>query len=911
MDRIRLEKIEGIYQAVLDQPPETWSSFIQDSCEGDDELRREIESLLSYADRLSSFIDSPPAGLVAEVFASEVEERLPPGGRLGHYEIERMLGEGGMGEVYLAQDTRLHRRVALKVLPRSIVGDTGRLARFEREARAASALNHPNILTVHEFGEEGGVHYIATEFVDGLTLRSKMLERRLELGEVLDTAIQIASALSSAHAAGITHRDIKPENIMVRQDGYIKVLDFGLAKLAPETSSSTPGGSEDPTRALLRTEPGAVVGTDAYMSPEQARGRPIDARTDIWSLGVVLYEMLAGRRPFAGETRADVMVAVLSSEPPPLAAYAPDVPHELEWIVAKALSKDAEGRYQTAKELRVDLVKVKREHDLGISLSGTAGQHTDGGAGAGGTSVVSPDATGKTARATASYSFFSSKRPAAAGAETRSRWLRPLVASATLLAAAIGVVYFLIMPSLAGQKIDSVAVLPFENRTGSPDLTWVSDGLSESLIDRLAQLPQLKVIARNSSFRFRGPEQDLTDIASQLGVRAIVTGTVDRIGDDLSIRVDIVDAVDNRHLGGGVYRRKGTDLAGLQNEIARKAAEQFRLGLSEPQSQRLDEPATQNSEAFRYYLSGLVELNGPQDTRGPALAHFEQAVKLDPDFAAAYAEIAWVYLAKANASDDPHELLPKARVATERALELEPGLAKAHALRAMVKEYEFDWRGADEAYAHAVELSPNLDFARNNYAFFLSIVGRHDEALEQLAEQQRRDPINRRFGLLQKAIILVQARRFDDALQAYQEAQAVEPGRDVPAFALGYAYGGKGLNAEASDHYRRAVAILGGEQKYSQPLVYLAATYARMPDKREEARLILKRIEAMPNYVSPALLAIVYSALDDNDRAMALLEEAFVKRDLLLRFIATGYEYDGLRSDPRFADLVRRLGMTN
>ncbi|MGQ0543053.1 MAG: tetratricopeptide repeat protein, partial [Blastocatellia bacterium] len=470
-------------------------------------------------------------------------------------------------------------------------------------------------------------------------------------------------------------------------------------------------------------------------------------------------------------------------------------------------------------------------------------------------------------------------------------------------------VYLVFFDRVARAQIDSIAVLPFENLSGNPDLAHVSDGLSESLIDRLSQLPQLKVISRNSSFKFRGPNIDVRDVASQLGVRAIVTGSVTRIGDDLAIRVDIVDAAENRHLTGGQYIRKADEIIRIPNEIALTASRQLQLKLTDSQSKRLSENGTENSEAYRYYLSGLVELNGPQDVRGRALEYFERAVTLDPNFAAAHTEIAWIYWSRANGSDNPHELMPKAKAATERALAIGPNLAKAHVLQAMVNEYEFDWQNAEKEYRRAIELNPNLDFARNNYAFFLSVMGRQTEALAEIEQESIRDPINRRLGLLQKAIVLTQARRFDDALQAYQEAQAVEPAKEIPNFSLAYVYAGKGLYNEAARYYKKSVASLGGEEKYSQPLVYLAAAYAKMPEKRSEARTILTRIEGMDLYASPALLAAVYSALDDNDKAMELLERAYIKRDLLLRFIGTGYEYDGLRGDPRFKDLLRRMGM--
>lgn len=900
-------------------PPEARAPFLDESCGDDAELRREVESLLSYHDAQTNFIDSPPALLAAEMFSDGPDKPDLAGRQIKQYRVVRLLGEGGMGEVYLADDTRLNRQVALKVLPQSIVGDAERLIRFEREAQAASALNHPNILTVHEFGEDNGLHFIASEFVDGLTLRHKLAEAPLELMEALDIAIQVSSALSAAHEAGITHRDIKPENIMIRRDGYLKVLDFGLAKLTQKQESSSSGGSEERTAVLLRTRPGAIMGTAAYMSPEQARGRPTDSRTDIWSLGIVLYEMLTGRRPFLGETQADLIVSVISSEPGPMSLHRAGLPPELEWVAAKALVKDASERYQAAKEIRADLDKIRKQIEFEKSTTRSGGSSgneasaadvpvnieravpTDG-------DQAKPTSDGTNGR-TRTDSFRSAYSLDSAIAHAAAHKFRTSIAAAVLVTLLSSAVYLIFIVPRASSRIDSIAVLPFENPSGDPDLAYVSEGLSENLIDRLSQLPQLKVISRSSSFKFRGPDVDIADVAAKLNVQAVVTGSVTKVGDNTSIRIDVVDAVENRHIAGGQYLRRTGDVLGLPSEIAQTAVAQLKIKLTDSQSQRLVEKNTEDSESFRYYLSGLVELNGTAKGREKALGYFQKAVDLDPNFALAHAEIARMYWIEANTSSDPAELMPKAKAAAEKALASEGAPATAHVVRAMVYESEFDWTNAEREYQRAIELSPNLDFARNNYAFFLSVLNRQDEALAQLEEQRLRDPLNERLFLLQKAIVLVQARRFDDALRAYQEAQSLDPAKQGTEFAIGYAYAGKGMTGEAIEYYKKSVASLSGEGTYSQPLVYLAALYAKNPETRPEAQAILKRIEASGEYTSPAIMAIAYTAMDDNDKAMELLEKAYIKRDLLLRYIATGYEYDGLRSDPRFADLLKRIGV--
>lgn len=931
----RWNKIKALFTSAQDCPDDERADFLSHACGDDEELKSEVEKLLDSYHEDDTFMQNSAVAEVASIFDGESTARMglaasdlsPRRFEIGtllaeRYEIARLLGKGGMGEVYLANDTRINRNVALKVIHSDLVSNKESLRRFALEAQAVSALNHPHIMTVYELDttDDGALFFVA-EYIDGQTL-NHLVGANLDLHRALDIAIQVSSALSAAHEAGITHRDIKPENIMVRHDGYVKVLDFGLAKLTQKETQSISAGSEDPTQALHRTRPGAVMGTAAYMSPEQARGIHVDARTDIWSLGAVIYEMLTGHRPFSGETSSDMIVSVLSTEPPPLTSYVSNLPAELEWIVSKALSKNIDGRYQTSKELRSDLEKIKKRIEFDENLSRSAGVKSQQGE-AKQEETVHPTVeqavptSGEGVRPTNGgqdesadlRSFWSSPSLASVFLQAQTHKIRSSIVALVIFALVSSAVYFIFLTPRASAQIDSIAVLPFENLTGNSDLAYVSDGLSESLIDRLSQLPQLKVISRNSSFKFRGSDIDVRDVASHLGVRAVVTGSVAQVGADLAIRVDIVDAVENRQLAGGQYRRKAGDFVGVPNEIARTATEQLRVKLSDAQSKRFTENVTEHSEAFRYYLNGLVELNGPMGSQGNAIDYFEQAVKLDPSFAAAYAEIAWVHYARANSSDDPAEMMPKAKAATERALELDPDHAKAHVLQAVIREYEFDWQGAEREYKRAIELSPNLDFARNYYAFFLSVMNRQEESLAQLEEQRFRDPINRRLGLLQKAIVLVQARQFDEALQAYAEAQAVEQTKAVPDFALGYAYAGKGSYSEAVSYYKKAVDLLGGEEKYSQPLVYLAATYAKMPEKRNEARAILTRIEATSRYASPALLAAVYSALDDNEKAMELLEQAYIRRDLMLRFTGIGYEYDGLRGDPRFVDLTKRIGL--
>ncbi len=825
---------------------------------------------------------------------------LKPNTKLGRFEIISGIAKGGMGEVYLAKDPELDRKVAIKVLPAELTNNRERLLRFEQEARTVSALNHPHILTIFEFGKsEDGRQFIATEFVEGQVLAQLCTQNRIELSKALDIALQIASALSAAHSAGIAHRDIKPDNVMVRSDGYIKVLDFGLAKLT-DVGNAEDVDLEGSTKELFNTSPGSIVGTAAYMSPEQARGIQVDTRTDLWSLGVVIYEMVSGRKPFRGETSTDTIISVIQKEPPPITAYVDNIPSDLVWIISKALTKDLDGRYQTAKELHADLEKIRKRVEFETETVRSTAPERD-------SDDINPDGATEVFERTPTLPGSADITQNESAHVTKHKGILTLLAVLFIGIITLGAYFY-----FAGSKgIDSIAVLPFENGSEDQSLAFLADGLSESLIDRLSQLPQLKVIARNSSFKFRGADIDIQDVANKLGVRAVVMGRVIQRGDDLNIRVDVIDAKDNKQIWGEQYNRKAGDLLAIQNEIARSVSERLQVRLTGAQENKISSGGTEDSEAYRNYINGLVELNGPEDVRSNAIDYFEKAVELDPKFAPAFAEIALIHLDLANGSGEPLLLIPKAKAAVQKALELDEKLAKAHIALASIKEYEFDWLGADAEYKRAISLNPNLDTARFRYAFYLAVMGRIDEAISQINEAEKRDPINKGGILLWRGSILSQARRFDESIQAYNQAIKFDPNNLPDYFSMGYAYAGKGSVQEAISNYQKSLKAIGGDEKYSQPLVYLAAEYAKIPSKRGEAQSILKRLESTEEYVSPSIIAVLYTALGNKDKAIKSLEKAYDERDLLLRFIGVGYEYDPLRSDPRFQAIIKKTGLPN
>ncbi|PYS67367.1 MAG: hypothetical protein DMF69_23270, partial [Acidobacteria bacterium] len=585
-----------------------------------------------------------------------------------------LLGAGGMGEVYLAEDTTLGRRVGLKRLPEEFARDAQRLARFRQEARAASALTHPNIVTIHEIGEVDSIHFMTTEFVDGESLRQRLAKGNVELATVLDVAIQVASALAAAHEVGVVHRDIKPENIMIRRDHLVKVLDFGLAKLAEKPQ---PEG-EAPTKMMVNTEPGVVMGTANYMSPEQARGVKVDGRTDIWSLGVILYEMMSGRLPFEGETPTHVLSLIIQREASPLARYTPEAPEELQRIVTKSLSKDRDGRYQTVRDLLIDLQALRRRLDLKAELERTAQpddgtitttnqQHTTAAELAEGTAIA-----GAHAPSSAEYIVGEVKR--------HKRGV--FIALAVVIVAAVGLYIY---NSRVGRQINSLAVLPLINGTGDSNSDYLSEGITESLIDSLSQLPNLRVNSLNSVLRFKGREADAQAVGRELGVDAVVTGKMVQHGDGLVVSVEMVDVRDNSRIWGRRYDRKLSDLLAVQNEISREVLDKLRLRLTGEQQKRATKRYTENTEAYQLYLRGRYHWNRRAlDDLWKGIDNFQRASELDPNFALAYSGLADSYMTMSlggpfGQSNRPPMPLVEARLkwgqAARRAVELDPDLA--------------------------------------------------------------------------------------------------------------------------------------------------------------------------------------------------------------------------------------------
>jgi eukaryotic-like serine/threonine-protein kinase len=843
-------------------------------------------------------------------------DELSANSTLSHYRIISKIGAGGMGEVYLAQDTKLDRKVALKILPADVAADQTRMRRFVQEAKAASALNHPNILTVYEIGQTASIHFIATEYIEGETLRHHLSNTGMKLNEVLDICIQVTNALSTAHKAGIIHRDMKPENIMIRRDGIVKVLDFGLAKLTAHESADI--DIEAATKAIIKTDSGTVVGTAVYMSPEQARGIPVDARTDIFSVGVVLYEMVAGCLPFAGSTSSEVMASILSEkEPQPLARYSREAPAELERVVSKALRKNREERYQTIKDFVLDLKSLKQELEFAAKLERSTPPESQGAGGAAkptdgreistepGEAAVQTAVEGTRGTSSASYIVSRIKR-------YRGGALLALAALVAVTAVAAYFAYSRYWAEGGRAEIDSnagirsIAVLPFANTSKDPETEYLSDGISESLINSLSQLRGMKVIARSSSFKYKGQEVDPQEVARALGVEGVITGRVDQRGDNLQISVELVDARDKTHVWGEQYNRRASDVLAVQSEISREISGKLRLRLTPGEQQQLAKRETANPQAYELVLKGLFyRRKGGIENAKKSNEYYNQAIAIDPNYALAYARLAGLYNFLAGwSAGDPKELRRKAVLAAVKALELDETLADAHVSLASTKENDWDWAGAEREYKRAIELNPNLAGAHASYARYLSHMGRHDQAIAEVKRARELDPLSPGFNS-EFGVIFFLARQYDQAIEALKKALELDQKNRFAHEVFGYTYAAKGMYTEAIAAYQQAIKV---DRDTTSTQVYLGAAYARA-GARERARAILKRLETSKEYVSPGELAVLYVSLGEHDQAFASLERAYAAHDLQLKYLGVDPAYDSLRSDPRFTDLVRRVGL--
>src|SRR5437773_1915139 len=855
MTPARFQAIEEIFRAALDHQPDQISTFLDTACGGDELLRGKVEALLASRQRAASFIETSAVGLATRIIQNGQADLLV-GRTIGHYKILKRIGTCGMGEVYLATDVTAGRKAALKLLPMRFTGDAERLKRFQQEARAVVALNHPNILTVYEIGEDHSTHYIASELIEGETLRQRLMRGRMEVGEAVDVAIQVASALPAAHETGIVHRDIKPENIMLRPDGYVKVLDFGIAKLAEQEVPVTMAEKE--ALLLVETNLGSILGTVRYMSPEQAYGAPVDKGTDIWSLGVVLYEMLTGHAPFSGETPGEAMSSILEMEPPPLTSYVAHTPAELQQIISKTLRKDRNERYQSAYELLEALKDLRHKLEFKAELK-------------------------------------------------RSTAAPKLAAFIALAAIVVGAFFALRMSRHTAVPLPpfpekSIAVLPFLDLSQAKDQEYFCDGMSEEILDALAKIDGLRVVARTSSFAFKGKNPDVSDLGKKLNVENVVEGSVRRDGNRVRISAQLINARNGLQLWSETYERELQGVFALQDEIARAIVDALKIKLAV----LLPAREQHNTEAYDLYLQGLYFSNkGSEEALRRALSFFQRAVEKDPTFARAWTGIAKVWYFLADVYVKPLDAYPASKEAALKAIALDEKDAEAHCYLSESKRVlDWDLAGADAELKRALQLDPNSAPAH----FFLSLLplfrGELKEGLRFVLEAEKLDPVSPITSYVATAAYLAND-QIDDAISEGQRTLQLDPNYFYLDSDLAAAYREKGNFAEAIALYTKA------QDATHLPSSGLAITYVRMGRQMEAQNILAQLLQArQKRYVSAPVIAAVYVAFGDKEEAFHWLERAYEEHSGVLQWVAFLPEFRALRSDARFPHLLRRTGVS-
>jgi eukaryotic-like serine/threonine-protein kinase len=790
---------------------------------------------------------------------------LTAGTHLGPYEVLGPIGSGGMGEVYRARDPRLNREVAVKVLPENLAQDPGALARFAREARALAALSHPNLLGIFDFGREDGVAYAVMELLEGETLRARLLRSELGWREGVEIGISLADGLSAAHSRGIIHRDLKPENIFLTSDGVVKILDFGLARTEPVVSE---GPETDLETGSLHTQPGTVMGTAGYMAPEQITGASGDARSDIFSIGCVLYEMVAGRRAFAGRTGAETMAAVLKEEPPDLAQSGRQLPPELRRIITHCLEKTPDRRFQSAR-------------DLSFALKAVAAG-----------SAVSLPVTG-------------------APTPRRLRQLAPILVSLALLAGLLYAVLARLHTTSRGPRIRSLAVLPLRDVAHDPEEEYFAEGMTDELITSLAGIGNLRVISRTSVMHYKDTKKTLPQIAQELNVDAVVEGSVLRSGNHVRISARLIDGSENS-LWGESYERDSGDVLALQSEVARAIAEKIRVRLTPAEKRQFETARRVNFEAYQAYLKGrYYYYKFTPEGYEKSLEYYQEAIEKDPAYALPYAEKAGVYVSLGwEGLIPPKEASDQARAAVTKSLALDRNLASGHSTLAQLAfGYEWNWAKAQSEYRLALSAKPQDPIIRRYSATRLRSFGLWDEAIAEMRRAQELDPLSAETTKSMGAL-LFWAGQYDRAIQQLQKAFEIDPNYAPAHDLLADVYARKGMYREAIAEEQRAL-ILQGDGEGAATLLRDFQQQGYLPAKQLQSRKILHAYEnaAGETYISPMVFAFLYAKLGDRDKAFAWLEKAYTERSPWLVYMRSDPQLETIRADPRFGDLLARIGL--
>ncbi len=806
------QQAREILADALELKPEDRPAFLSRACSSDSALRQDVERLLASSDEArSSFLQS-----------SAFRLGPTPGARLGEYEVQSLIGAGGMGEVYRAQDKRLGREVAIKVLPAFLSHDPDRLRRFEQEARAAAALNHPNILAVFQMGTYEGAPYLVSELLEGGTLRELLVRGSLPVRKATDYGVQTARGLAAAHEKGITHRDLKPENLFVTKDGRVKILDFGLAKLTQRPTNPDQGA---PT-VSVETEPGVVMGTVGYMAPEQVRGKAADHRADIFAFGAILYEMLTGKRAFNKATTAETMTAILNEDPQAISQI---VPFALQRVVLRCMEKSPEQRFQSAS-------------DLGFAL------------------------------------------------EPQS--VEPILSTV-----------------LSAEVIQSIAVLPFENASGEPNTEYLCDGITESIINSLSQLPGLRVMPRSVVFRYKQKDVDAQAVGRELNARAVLMGRIMQRGENLVVGTELVDAVAESQLWGERYNRKLADIFAVEEEIARRISESLRMKLTRDDKGRLAKRFTQDAEAYQLYLKGRYHwVKRTPDSVKKALEYFEQAIQKDADYALAYAGLADCYtILSFEGILAPNDGLPEAKAAAAKAVAIDDALAEGHTSLALAVAHDRDWLQAENEFRRALELNPGYWIAHSWYGLLLAGLGRREEAIAEVLRAEELEPLMLAATYI-AAWIFYLARQYDQTIARCRKALEIEPNYGFAHYWLALAQEQKGKHKEAIAELKKAVHLL---QNTPFALAALGHAQAAAGHKEEAQKLLDELIElSRQRYAEPFGIAEIHVALNERNQAFDWLQRAFDERSLWFNlFLNDDPRLDSLRSDPRFRDLLHRTNL--
>ena len=823
---------------------------------------------------------------------------LSRGTQLAHYRISMQLGAGGMGKVYLALDTKLDRKIAIKILPSEVATDTDRMRRFVQEAKAAAALNHPNIAHVYEIGEASGHQFIAMEFIDGTTLREKIYAENKALPKLLRYLEQVAEALSKSHEAGIVHRDLKPDNIMITRDDHVKVLDFGLAKLIePQNPSITSTGTNSDVATVplgqLSTS-GTVIGTVGYMSPEQAQAlsKEIDHRSDIFSFGCILYEATTKSKAFVGKDALETLYKIVHEPTPQIKDVNPDVTPELQRILRRCLAKDKEERYQSMKDVAIELRELRRGLDPDLA----GGQRS------------SSQETERSGHATA-VSAHTANQSAVVKYIKEYKWIFALVLIAAALTSVL--IYYFRQPKTV-TALDSIAVLPFVNQNNDANVDYLCDGLTESIINSFAKLSQIKVASRASVFRYKGREVDPLSVGKELGVSAVLTGRLSQHGDDLLVSAELLDVRDNKQLWGDQYTQPVSSLMEMQRRIANEITTSLQLKLTGAEEKNITKHYTEDVEAYQSYLKGRYYWSKrTEDGAKKAIDYYSEAIKKDPNYALAYTGLADAYCSLGFSFDvgsmPPRDAMPRSKEAALKALELDNTLSEAHTSLAMINLlYDWDWPSAEREFKRAIDLDPNNANAHHWYSHYLLPMGRIDESLTESNRALDKAPLDLILNV-HLGWHYLYTRQYHLAAEQFKKALEMDPNYAVAHRYLGLTYEQTGKPTEALAELQQALALVKQNNDIEAEVGHALA----LGGKKAEAERVINRLLALSkdHFVSSYDVACIYAGLNDHDQAIEWLGKALQERSDFLVYLKVDPRFDSLHEDPRFKKIAQTVGL--